>query len=277
MSNILDILLYPFIWRPLKRNYTMSLSTSSPEADSYAGIIQEAGGEPEIDQTEWSPVKLTLVEYPKDDTVGFVYAAASLAPLVIIVGLLTLILFRRDLWTITFFSNLMLDELLNKLLKNMIKSPRPMERKDAYGKYGMPSSHAQFMGFFTAYLILFICLRQHQTYRNFFGKVVRNLLVMMLVVVNIIVCLSRVYLSYHTLLQVCVGQGIGITLGSLMFFGVTHFVAPLFPAIVSWKISEFLLIRDTNVIPNVLLFEYVIIRQETRARLRQTKNKKSIQ
>lgn len=178
---------------------------------------------------------------------------------------------------ITFFGNLMLDELLNKLLKNMIKDPRPLERKDAYGKYGMPSSHAQFMGFFTVYLILFICLRQKQTYRQVFGKVVRNLLVVMLCVVNIIVCLSRVYLSYHTLLQVVVGQAIGLSLGSLMFFFISHIIAPWFPTIVSWKISEFFLIRDTNVIPNVLLFEYVIIRQETRARLRQTKNKKSIQ
>lgn len=170
----------------------------------------------------------------------------------------------------------MIDELLNKILKSIIKSPRPLERKDAYGKYGMPSSHAQFMGFFTSYLILFICLRQHQTYRTVFGKAVRNLLVVMLVVVNIIVCLSRVYLSYHTLIQVVAGQLIGISLGSLSFFGVNHFIVPLFPTVVSWKISEFLLIRDTNAIPNVLLFEYVIIRQETRARLRQTKNRKSM-
>ena len=29
-----------------------------------------------------------------------------------------------------------------------------------YGEYGMPSSHAQFMGFLTAYLLLWIVIRQ---------------------------------------------------------------------------------------------------------------------
>lgn len=169
----------------------------------------------------------------------------------------------------------MLDEVLNKILKRIIKDPRPLERKDAYGKWGMPSSHAQFMGFFTAYLVLFICLRQKNTYRTAVGRAGMKLLVSMLAVVNIVVCLSRVYLSYHTLLQVLVGQLIGISLGSLMFFVVVHLIAPHFPTIVSWKISEFFLIRDMHVIPNVLLFEYVITRQETRARLRQAKNIKS--
>lgn len=148
-----------------------------------------------------------------------------------------------------------------------------MERKDTYGEYGMPSSHAQFMGFFTVYLILFICLRQKQTYRTSIAKLVRSLLVLMLVFVNALVCISRVYLSYHTMLQVVVGQILGITLGSTAFFMVIQFLVPLFPTVVSWRISEYFLIRDTTVIPNVVLFEYVIIRQETRARLRQSKKK----
>lgn len=151
MNAILEILLKPFIWRPVKNVETvkqkagsvdgdsddvieilssatanvlstLSTSTSSLLSDAAAaasaavgspgaggggggiaagedGYSNDYGGM--VDSTEWAPITLTLVEYPKDDSVGFVYAAASLTPLIIIVGFITLILFRRDLWTVS--------------------------------------------------------------------------------------------------------------------------------------------------------------------------------
>lgn len=107
----LDIIVYPFIWRPVVRSYTSSISSVSPKNDPTSSLhlnpaqtqtSDKVYVEPEYDQTVWAPVTLTLVEYPKDDSVGFVYASASLAPLVIIIALVTLILFRRDLWTVSF-------------------------------------------------------------------------------------------------------------------------------------------------------------------------------
>lgn len=111
LNTLLDILVYPFIWRPI-RNYSSRISSSSPEADPLnveqadpLDFQPQEKEPPEFDHTDWAPVTLTLVEYPKDDWLGFVYACVSLAPLILIVALITLILFRRDLWTVSWSWN----------------------------------------------------------------------------------------------------------------------------------------------------------------------------
>ena len=89
------------------------------------------------------------------------------------------------------------------------------------------------------------------------------------IVVTALVCYGRVYLMYHTVGQVIVGGIIGLAAGIFYFFFVHSILTPyVFPKIVSWKISELLLIRDTSLIPNILFFEYTATRQESRARLR---------
>jgi membrane-associated phospholipid phosphatase len=48
------------------------------------------------------------------------------------------------------------------MLKRYWREPRPYDPsvpEAVYGKYGMPSSHAQFAGFFVAYMTLFIVVR----------------------------------------------------------------------------------------------------------------------
>lgn len=65
---------------------------------------------------------------------------------------------------ITFFIGLLFNEALNAVLKHIIKQPRPMSRDNMYNEYGMPSSHSQFMWFFSIYMFLFIWVRlQHIT------------------------------------------------------------------------------------------------------------------
>ncbi|KMQ97893.1 endophilin-b1 isoform x2 [Lasius niger] len=53
------------------------------------------------DKLEWIPLSLTLVEYPQGDLFGKALAVLSLMPFAIIAGFITLILFRRDLHTLT--------------------------------------------------------------------------------------------------------------------------------------------------------------------------------
>jgi dolichyldiphosphatase len=90
-----------------------------------------------------------------------------------------------------------------------------------------------------------------------------------LLVVTALVCYGRLYLMYHTLSQVVVGSIIGLVTGLVWFVFVHSLLTPyVFPKIVSWRISELLLIRDTSLIPNILFFEYTATRQESRARLR---------
>lgn len=100
MSSILDIIkrlfdftFHSWIWR--QQNVTNV-------TDYVTETIENYFVEPEIDETEWTPLTLTFVEYPKDDFLGFVYAVLSLLPVAVCLSLFTLVLFRRDLWTVSF-------------------------------------------------------------------------------------------------------------------------------------------------------------------------------
>lgn len=92
----------------------------------------------------------------------------SLAPLGIGAGFVALILFRRDLHTITFFLGTLLNEIFNMILKYWIKQPRPVFRTEMYSEYGMPSSHSQFMCFFASYVLLFVLIRYNLNFVYFF-------------------------------------------------------------------------------------------------------------
>lgn len=121
---------------------------------------------------------------------------------------------------------------------------------------------------------------------------------------TVLVCLSRTYLQYHTWGQVIVGSIIGSITGFSWFLLIHLVLTPLFPTIASWfvlnwnyfdilsflervefneififffcffrKLSEYLLLRDTTLIPNILWFEYTITRQEARVRTRKMHKK----
>ncbi|XP_065164373.1 dolichyldiphosphatase 1-like isoform X2 [Atheta coriaria] len=232
--------------------------------------------QPINNEIEWTPFSLTFVEYPKGDTVGKLLALISLAPFGIGAGFVTLILFRRDLHTITFFLGTLVSEGLNYFLKHTIQEPRPMTRSSEYNEYGMPSSHAQFVWFFATYVIYFVFIRLHHLNNNtIIENVSKFLIISSSVLMAVIVCFSRIYLQYHTVSQVIFGSVVGMMFATF-WFTLTYLVfTPLFPTIVSWKMSEFLLLRDTTLIPNVLWFEYTNTRQEVRARSRKLVSMKS--
>ncbi|XP_023371988.1 dolichyldiphosphatase 1 isoform X1 [Otolemur garnettii] len=252
----------------------------------------------------WRPVTLTHVEYPAGDLSGHLLAYLSLSPIFVIVGFVTLIIFKRELHTISFLGGLALNEGVNWLIKNIIQEPRPCggrawaERAlgsprsghywratsscnalvfslspgphTAVGtKYGMPSSHSQFMWFFSIYSFLFLYLRMHQTNNaRFLDLLWRHLLSLGLLTVAFLVSYSRVYLLYHTWSQVLYGGIAGSFMAVAWFIFTQEVLTPLFPRIAAWPISEFFLIRDTSLIPNVLWFEYTVTRAEARNRQR---------
>lgn len=69
---------------------------------------------------------------------------------------------------ITFFFGTILNEIFNKILKNWIQEPRPVERANLTDQYGMPSSHSQFIWFFSIYATLFILFRFDTIFRAIF-------------------------------------------------------------------------------------------------------------
>lgn len=223
----------------------------------------------------WVPLSLTHVEYPKGDYLGKFLALVSLSPFGITSGFIALILFRRDVHTIVFFIGTLCNELLNLILKNILSEGRPLQRVN-YTEYGMPSGHSQFSWFFATYIICFVCIRLHHMNNNSTLETVwKTVILLSCVSFAMVVSISRIYLQYHTWKQVICGTLVGIMFGSF-WFALTHVVlTPYFPIIVSWRISEILLIRDTTLIPNVLWFEYTNARQETRARSRKLVSMKS--
>ncbi|KAG5674014.1 hypothetical protein PVAND_004007 [Polypedilum vanderplanki] len=218
-------------------------------------------------ESEWKSLSLTLVEYPRNDVFGKFMAILALAPLYIIATFSTISLRCRDLHTIFYFIGILLNEALNMTLKYLIKEPRPAVRDNYYVQFGMPSSHSQFMLFFTTYSILFLFKRLHQN--SLVERIFRGIIVILMIIVTALICYGRLYLMYHTLSQVIVGAIIGFMTALIWFVFVHSILTPyVFPKIVSWRISEILLIRDTSLIPNIVFFEYTATRQESRARLR---------
>lgn len=90
----------------------------------------------------------------------------------------------------------------------------------------MPSSHAQFVAFFSVYLALFLLFRHSphpsdtHTPTTLFERL---LLAAWSFVFAATVCASRVYLQYHTVNQVLVGSLVGV-LTAIAWFGVTTVV-----------------------------------------------------
>ncbi|KAL5483776.1 hypothetical protein EMCRGX_G020190 [Ephydatia muelleri] len=211
------------------------------------------------------PITLTHVQYDEGDMLGMVLAWFSLLPIFILVGFVTLITFRRDLHTCCFLAGIVANEGINFVLKHVIKAPRPSNTiytHSLFVEYGMPSSHAQFMSCFATYLVLFFFIRAKLSY------LWKGLLSCLVIAAMVMVFISRVYLGYHTYVQMLCGVVAGAVF-ALLWFAVVHLgLSPLFPHISSWKIAEHLLLRDMSLIPNVLWYEYTAIRMETRSRMR---------
>ncbi len=96
-----------------------------------------------------------------------------------------------------------------------------------YGKgYGMPSSHSQFVTFFSIFLSLFLLLRHvpsPSTAHSPTSFLERLLLSFVACLCAAAVAVSRVYLSYHTPKQVMVGCAAG-AFSAIAWFLVTTYL-----------------------------------------------------
>jgi dolichyldiphosphatase len=128
-------------------------------------------------------------------------------------------------------------EAVNFALKRIIKEERP---RRIHGKgYGMPSSHAQFVAFWSVSLTLFLLLRHKpprilkRNHRPWYF-VERVAVSGMALAIAATVAWSRVYLNYHTPTQVLVGSLAGV-LSAIAWFGVTMVVRDI--GLLSWALN----------------------------------------
>ncbi|KAI9314918.1 PAP2 superfamily-domain-containing protein [Dichotomocladium elegans] len=132
--------------------------------------------------------------------------------IVIGISLIVLICFT-SVHLIYFFVGAVLSGLTAKMLKRVIRQPRPktMLRQRKIPSYGMPSSHSLVMAFFSMYCHLSLSLPTS-------SSVNRSSLLLLLLVKTVLytatalVVWSRVYLGYHSLSQVSVGCLVGVTM-----------------------------------------------------------------
>jgi len=172
---------------------------------------------------------LTHVVYEEGDWLGAFLAFTGLFPFVVVVGLIAICWRERELLHHFSLLGLMLCEGLNKVLKRIIREPRPP--LSPKGGFGMPSAHSQFAFFLLTFCTLLLLLKwrtkSFESVAQLFG----------LWVAAFAVCIGRVYLSYHTLSQVLVGVVVGGVLG-VVWYWVYCSCNPLFLSMQKWKICQ---------------------------------------
>jgi dolichyldiphosphatase len=157
------------------------------------------------------------------DYVSLACAYLALLPQALCVVYATLIIATREVEIGLMFAGQLACEALNFALKRFIKEERPAQMN---GKgYGMPSSHAQFITFWSVSLALFLLVRHRPKPVKSLGKVgplewchqpwglVERVLVSAAGMgVAAATAWSRIYLNYHTTKQVLVGVTAGVVI-----------------------------------------------------------------
>ncbi|CAH8481513.1 unnamed protein product [Schistosoma rodhaini] len=131
----------------------------------------------------------------------------------------------------------------------------------------MPSNHAQFMGFFCAYIGFFLFIRLVKPLfirllrlnQRSFSRQFTTSVYLVCASITALVCYSRVYLLYHTSTQVLVGIMIGGISGILWFLIVHYAITPIFPRFTDSWIGQLLMLQDFTHINNFMHFEYTIV------------------
>jgi dolichyldiphosphatase len=150
----------------------------------------------------------------------------------------TLIWSTREIEILMMFGGQMACEALNFALKRILKEERP---KQMHGKgYGMPSSHAQFVAFFSLSLTLFLLFRhvpKKPTPSHTPLSMTARVGLSALALANAgLVSWSRIYLSYHTPKQVLVGVGAGI-FSAISWFLLTAVIRQI--GLLHWILDQY--------------------------------------
>ena len=199
-------------------------------------------------ESSFVPLDLTYVVYSRTSTLSLLYALVTFTPFVVFIALSTIIACRREIEAVNQCAGLLLSTAINSLLKRALQHPRPLQ--SVKEGHGMPSDHAQFMGFFTLYLILWLHTRACVTGSG------RWIVTAGLVALSGLVCVSRIHLGVHSEVQVVAGLAVGCALGCLYFALSRSLLYPRYEALLALPPLQWLLFKDMSVVPDVLQYEY---------------------
>ncbi|CAD5186571.1 unnamed protein product [Musa acuminata subsp. malaccensis] len=193
------------------------------------------------------------IRYPRGDSLGHFLVWVSLIPVFISFGgFISHFIFRRELQGLCFALGLIISQVINELIKSSIQQSRPCAVLEVCDSHGWPSSHSQFIFFFSTYFSL-PCLINGVGVSSPSSRRIIGLLPWPSAFLTLY---SRVYLGYHTVPQVLAGSTLGLLLGAGWYSIVDTMLVDFFPAVEESAIGRFLYTKDSTHIPNVLKFEY---------------------
>ncbi|KAF8645059.1 hypothetical protein AX16_008117 [Volvariella volvacea WC 439] len=119
----------------------------------------------------------------------------------------------REYLIIVMWAGQLAGELLNYIIKHIFKQDRPNQSLGT--GYAFPSSHSQYMGYFSVFLICHLYYRHRfpSTGYPVVDRLWRACVYAVLVLWAVLVAYSRYHLNYHTPFQIICGLLIGIFLG----------------------------------------------------------------
>lgn len=149
----------------------------------------------------------------------------------------------------------------NRVLKHAIRQARPPSTCEALGmcsKPGMPSSHAQIIFYaFSIFMLQLIRHRQAKLHSTFW-QLEWGIKALVYLAISVLVAYSRVYLGYHTVLQVVAGSAAGAVMAALCI-AVAACLARIYTPLQQSAFGQMLRLKNTWHIPDVLLHEYTNI------------------
>ena len=144
------------------------------------------------------PFGPTHLVYESGDPLGLLCCAASMIPYVCFLTMIVWFLAKRTPTPIDVAVGTLLSDVVNLMLKNIIREPRPPLGGELRSDYGMPSRHAQFAACACILAMLNTPLRKQTPLFPLFAWSLVGA-----------VAFSRAYLGYHTAAQVVVGTAVG--------------------------------------------------------------------
>jgi dolichyldiphosphatase len=174
------------------------------------------------------PLGLTYVQYARGDHIGLILSIITLFPILIPAQIVALLLVQRDWDTFVFLIGNLTNVALNGVLKRVIRESRPLRscgagvhspfKAGSHEEFGMPSNHAQFMGFVAMFMMLYLQARSQRPTLEKTSTIVSAWCAAALC------SYSRVYLGYHTTRQVVVGTGVGALFGLAWFLLYVYYL-----------------------------------------------------
>ncbi|KAG0303772.1 hypothetical protein BGZ98_006300 [Dissophora globulifera] len=199
-------------------------------------------------------LSVTHVQFLQNDIVSKLMAYITLSPLGILCGYAAIIITSRDLKPTVMFAGQIVNEVVNQVLKRLVKQARPTEYLG--DGYGMPSSHSQFMAYFAVYTMILM-------YRSTPDFLMPHIVSTAVFVWAALVVYSRVHLYYHTWQQVVAGTIAGAAFALIYYFVIQNILRPtgIFDKIVNHPWMKLLYVRDTDAIADVAKYDWEMWQQ----------------